>query len=68
MIRCPRCGSTSMHLEERAEGSISAYCVRCGTLAKQSDAFCERCGKVAIWELFDAHRLCAQCRELPSPT
>ena len=33
-ITCPRCGSTNMHLSERAEGGINAYCCRCGTLGE----------------------------------
>lgn len=35
-----------MHLSERAEGAINAYCRRCGTLAREcAPSFCERCGK-----------------------
>lgn len=55
-----------MHFEEREEGAISAYCVRCGTLAKESKPFCERCGRKVAEELLDAHHLCMKCRELPS--
>ncbi len=66
-ITCPDCGSSSMHLSERAEGGINAYCARCGTLAKEcAPSFCERCGKWVAAELLDRLHLCAQCHDLPS--
>jgi hypothetical protein len=67
-ITCPHCGSMNMHLSERAEGGINAYCRRCGTLAREcAPSFCERCGKKIAAELLDRHHLCAQCQIVPQP-
>ncbi len=66
-ITCSHCGSRNMHLGERAEGGINAYCARCGMLAKEcAPTFCGRCGKKVAEELLDRHYFCAQCHDLPS--